>query len=84
VINQPVFSTRQVTTSVSVYDGQTVVIGGLVREDVQKTEDKTPSIGDIPLVGRLFRTNVDQHVKTQFGHLRHRACDHPGRPRFQQ
>jgi type II secretory pathway component GspD/PulD (secretin)/tetratricopeptide (TPR) repeat protein len=63
VINQPVFSTRKVTTSVSVWDGQTVVIGGLMREDVQKTEDKTPIIGDIPLVGRLFRTNVDQHIK---------------------
>ena len=34
-----------------------------MREDVQKTEDKTPIIGDIPLVGRLFRTNVDQHIK---------------------
>ena len=63
IINQPVFSTRKVTTSVSVYDGQTVVLGGLMREDVQKTEDKTPIIGDIPLVGRLFRTNVDQHIK---------------------
>jgi len=63
VINQPVFSTRKVTTSVSVYDGQTVVLGGLMREDVQKVEDKTPIIGDIPLIGRAFRTNVDQHVK---------------------
>jgi general secretion pathway protein D len=63
VINQPIFSTRKVTTSVSVYDGSTVVLGGLMREDVQKTEDRTPIIGDIPLVGRLFRTNVDQHVK---------------------
>jgi general secretion pathway protein D len=63
VINQPIFSTRKVTTSVSVYDGSTVVLGGLMREDVQKTEDRTPIIGDIPIVGRLFRTNVDQHVK---------------------
>jgi general secretion pathway protein D len=63
VINQPVFSTRKVTTSVSVYDGQTVVLGGLMREDVQKTEDKVPIIGDIPLIGRAFRTNVDQHIK---------------------
>jgi len=63
VINQPVFSTRKVTTSVSVYDGQTVVLGGLMREDVQKSEDKVPIIGDIPLIGRAFRTNVDQHVK---------------------
>ena len=63
IINQPIFSTRKVTTSVSVWDGQTVVLGGLIREDVQKTEDRTPIIGDIPLVGRLFRTNADQHIK---------------------
>ena len=55
VINQPIFNSRKVTTSVSVWDGQTVVLGGLMREDVQKTEDRTPIIGDIPLVGRLFR-----------------------------
>src|ERR1051325_11329569 len=63
VINQPVFSTRKITTSVSVWDGQTVVLGGLMREDVQKTEDRTPILGDLPLFGRLFRTNVDQHIK---------------------
>ena len=63
VINQPVFSTRKVTTSVSVWDGQTVVLGGLMREDVQKTEDRTPIIGDIPIVGRLFRSNAEQHIK---------------------
>ncbi|PYL09323.1 MAG: type II and III secretion system protein [Verrucomicrobia bacterium] len=63
VINQPVFSTRKVTTSVSVWDGQTVVIGGLMREDVQRTEDRVPILGDIPLVGRAFRTNTEQHTK---------------------
>ena len=63
VINQPIFSTRKVTTSVQVADGQTVVLGGLMREDVQKVEDKTPLVGDIPFVGRLFRSNIDQHVK---------------------
>ncbi|MFZ4681650.1 MAG: Amuc_1098 family type IV pilus outer membrane protein [Terrimicrobiaceae bacterium] len=62
-INQPVFSTREVTTEVTVYDGQTVVLGGLMREDIQKVEDKVPIIGDIPLAGRLFRSNSDQHVK---------------------
>lgn len=62
-INQPVFSVRQVTTQVTVYDGATVVLGGLIREDVQKVEDKTPIIGDIPLVGRFFRSSVDQHIK---------------------
>ena len=47
----------------SVWDGQTVVLGGLMREDVQKTEDRTPIIGDLPIVGRLFRTNAEQHLK---------------------
>ena len=63
VINQPIFSSRKVTTSVSVWDGQTVVLGGLIREDVQKTEDRTPIIGDIPIVGRLFRSQAEQHIK---------------------
>lgn len=63
VINQPVFSTREVTTQVTVYDGSTVVLGGLMREDIQKTQDKVPILGDIPLAGRLFRTTADQHVK---------------------
>lgn len=62
-INQPVFSAREVETQVSVYDGQTVIMGGLMREDVQKVQDKVPLLGDIPLAGRLFRTNVDQHIK---------------------
>jgi len=64
VINQPIFSTRKVTTSVSVFDGSTVVLGGLMREDVQKVEDKVPLLGDIPILGRLFRSSVDQHIKT--------------------
>ena len=63
VINQPIFSTRKVTTSVSVFDGSTVVLGGLIREDVQKVEDKVPIIGDVPIIGRLFRSSVDQHIK---------------------
>ncbi len=63
VINQPIFSTRKVTTSVSVFDGATVMLGGLIREDVQKVEDKVPILGDIPILGRLFRSSVDQHLK---------------------
>lgn len=63
VINYPVFSERKVETSVSIYDGQTVVLGGLMREDVQKVNDKTPILGDIPLAGTLFRSQADQHIK---------------------
>ena len=63
VINQPVFDTRKVSTSVSVYDGATVVLGGLVREDIQKVNDKVPVLGDLPLAGRLFRSKIDQNIK---------------------
>ena len=63
VINQPVFDTRKVSTSVSVYDGSTVVLGGLVREDIQKVNDKVPILGDVPLLGRLFRSKIDQNIK---------------------
>lgn len=63
VINQPIFSVRKVTTGVSIWDGQTVALGGLIREDVQDVEDKVPVLGDLPLVGRLFRSESEQHFK---------------------
>lgn len=63
VINQPIFSVRKVTTGVTVWDGQTVVLGGLIREDVQDIEDKVPILGDIPILGRLFRTEAEEHFK---------------------
>lgn len=63
VINYPVFSERKVDTSVHIYDGQTVVLGGLMREDVQKVNDKTPLLGDLPMAGALFRSQSDQHIK---------------------
>lgn len=62
-IFQPVFSVRQVDTQVTVYDGQTVVLGGLLREDVQKVQDKTPILGDTPLIGSLFRSSSNQRIK---------------------
>ncbi|HWQ92445.1 MAG TPA: hypothetical protein VN673_12305, partial [Clostridia bacterium] len=52
----PHFRLRQVTTSAIVWDGQTVVLGGLITEDVTKLKDKIPMLGDLPLVGRLFRS----------------------------
>ena len=54
VINQPVFSTRKVTTSVSVYDGQTVVLGGLMSENAQKVEIKLPSSATFRSSAELF------------------------------
>lgn len=62
-INKPVFSVRQVETKVQVTDGQTVVLGGLISEQMQKVDDKIPFFGDIPLVGRLFRSKIEQSLK---------------------
>ncbi|MGJ8657092.1 MAG: Amuc_1098 family type IV pilus outer membrane protein [Akkermansiaceae bacterium] len=63
-IEMPVFSTRRVNTSLTIYDGHTVAVGGLMRENVQIVEDKVPILGDIPLVGRLFQTNAENHTKS--------------------
>ena len=81
VINQPIFSKRKVTTSVSVWDGQTVALGGLIREDVQKTQDKVPILGDIPLAGRLFRSDASQKIKRNLIiFVTARLMDAEGRP----
>lgn len=52
----PITRTRQVTTSAVVSDGQTLVLGGLMSENVVKVKDKVPVLGDVPLLGRLFRS----------------------------
>jgi general secretion pathway protein D len=62
-INQPVFTVREVNTFVTVWDGQTVALGGLITENVQKMQDKIPILGDIPVAGRLFRSDNDQKIK---------------------
>ncbi|MFQ3670018.1 MAG: hypothetical protein SNJ84_01015 [Verrucomicrobiia bacterium] len=59
----PVFSTRKVTTLVRVLDGQTLVMGGLIDNQIQEINDKVPVLGDIPLVGRLFRSKASQDIK---------------------
>ncbi len=59
----PEFRLRQLTTSVVVWDGQTVVLGGLIAESVQKSKDKVPVLGDLPVFGRLFRSESSQTQK---------------------
>ncbi|MFO0751063.1 MAG: type II secretion system secretin GspD [Myxococcota bacterium] len=51
----PITSKRKVTNVVEVRDGQPVVIGGLIRDQETQTVDKVPFLGDIPLLGLLFR-----------------------------
>ncbi|HOX58354.1 MAG TPA: hypothetical protein P5205_14890 [Candidatus Paceibacterota bacterium] len=52
----PLFRVRQVVSTVNVWDGQTVVLGGLLAETVTTIKDQIPMLGDLPLVGRLFRS----------------------------
>ena len=81
-INQPVFSTREVNTFVTVWDGQTVALGGLIREDVQKVQDKVPFLGDVPIAGRLFRSEADQKLKKNLViFVTPRILDADGQPR---
>ena len=46
-----------------VWDGQTVVLGGLIAENVTKTREKVPVLGDIPMLGRLFRSETADSTK---------------------
>jgi general secretion pathway protein D len=59
----PRFRVRQVATSTIVWDGQTVVLGGLIAENVKKVREKVPVLGDIPFVGRLFRSEANDSTK---------------------
>ncbi len=59
----PKFRLRQLATDCMVWDGQTVLLGGLIAEDVQKTRDKVPVLGDLPLLGRFFRSESNTTKK---------------------
>ncbi len=59
----PKFRLRQVATTAMVWDGQTVVLGGLISEKVQKQKDKVPILGDLPLLGRFFRSESSSSSK---------------------
>ncbi len=60
---QPIFSVREITTEVTVFDGATVVMGGLTRDEVKTVNDKVPILGDIPGLGRLFRSEGESRQK---------------------
>ncbi len=62
-IDMPIFSRRYVNSNPCIYDGHTIAIGGMIEDTVQKVEDKVPVFGDLPLIGRLFRSNAESHVR---------------------
>jgi general secretion pathway protein D len=64
-VNAPVINQRNADTVVITPDGQTVVIGGLMRNDRSDSENKIPLLGDIPLLGNLFKRKIKSDVKTE-------------------
>ncbi len=63
-IEMPVFSARRIQSPVTIYDGHTIAVGGLMREDTQDVEDKVPILGSIPYVGRLFQSSAERTIKS--------------------
>jgi len=61
----PAINTNEVTTSALVNNGETIVLGGVFREESTTTETKTPLLGDIPYVGRLFKRTARASRRTE-------------------
>ncbi len=59
----PVIRLREMTARAAVYDGQTLVLGGLGPETVSTMTDKVPVLGDIPLLGQVFRSKSTTKTK---------------------
>jgi general secretion pathway protein D len=59
----PLFTVREITTTVNVWDGQTVVLGGLVDSTLNTTKDSVPVLGDVPILGRLFQSSQKTETK---------------------
>jgi type II secretion system protein D len=64
-LNLPVFATRTSETKVAIKDGQTIVIGGLMQDEIRDNVSKVPLLGDIPLVGNLFKRTTKSKDKTE-------------------
>jgi general secretion pathway protein D len=80
-ILMPIFSVQKTSTQLTVADGATIVIAGLMADGVQRVNDKVPILGDLPLVGRLFQSVASKPVSTAVIFLVHvELIDPTGRP----
>ena len=61
----PAIATNSVITRVLVNDGDTIVLGGVFREEITTTVTKTPVLGDLPYVGNLFKRTENAETKTE-------------------
>lgn len=58
------FGTRNTDTTINLRDGETVIIGGLIKDEERKSSNKIPLLGDIPILGKLFSSSDDGTIKT--------------------
>ena len=65
LFNAPVIAKREAATFVTVKDSQTMIIGGIIKDDKTETLHKTPILGDIPFIGRLFQRKDTRAEKTE-------------------
>ncbi len=63
--NSPSFSTREAETTMVVQDGQTVIIGGIIDDQISTDRNGVPFLMDVPVLGRFFRTDTDQLNRTE-------------------
>ncbi|MBU1853884.1 MAG: type II and III secretion system protein, partial [Candidatus Omnitrophica bacterium] len=59
-VKLPKFTTRNLTTNIVVKNGDTIVLGGLIKETRTNIRTKVPFLGDVPLLGGLFRKDSDR------------------------
>ena len=59
IVSAPTFSRTRMTTTVTVKDGETIIIGGLIETSTSESETKVPFFGDIPYIGMFFRVDED-------------------------
>ena len=62
---QPIVATREALTTALIRDGQTVVIGGLRKQDILKQQTKIPLLGDMPIIGGLFKFEGERTVNNE-------------------
>ncbi len=63
MMRKPIISVRDIDTTVTVYDGETIVLGGVIDDTVTTLNDKIPVLGDLPLVGRMFQSRYTRAEK---------------------
>ena len=63
IARRPVFKSRKVNTMVTIEDGSTIAMGGLIKEKLETFKDSVPILGRIPFIGRLFRSEGERSVK---------------------